>query len=727
MAPPKVIDSAYNFVPLSAFILKPEWGHLVSQDLPFADGVSGRLKLTITAHTPILVGGDRRKGENGPGKVEFFKLGDGRYAIPGSAIRGMIRSVIEIAGFGAMGMVDGRRLGVRDLTAPARSFYGDHLTHEISGAYAPLSKAGWLKYVKVGNKWEWQITPCEFARVEHANLEASLPGFKFDPGGRPTASDLYDRWQTAGGSLSQNMNVGAAGPHPHSRDDLYYRKATLGGAIDGTLVFTGAPNRRKHMEFFFFFDPSSPRSPAVTVPTEVMDAFQLIHEDSKDWKRWHNMARSGGDVPVFWLDDGAERPRRLGLAMMFRLAYDLSIGETIDNTNPEHRRTPTLDLATLMFGCAAETSGEARKHSPDQERGLKGRVVLSLAVAQGNPRPRPSRATVLNGPKPTYYPSYVCQPVDRNDRGRLRGDGYATYAKQGNASQPELRRPEIRGWKRYPVRPLPQIPDPLPPPPEEASAPLQSVLHPLPENTIFTGEVRFHNLRPEEFGALLWALTWGVDSSLRHALGMGKPFGFGQVSIAVDQSNWTGDVVPNRIGATPCSFAQYIGCFADYMDAQYRARAAQAANVGWRQSEQMVQLLAMANPSRTGDFPGSLSAMSLSNNGVNEFLTAKGDQRREPSLVLAEYAAFRGVRDTALFPRGQSEAGHRANPVEQPPPGPVANRPDPAGAQQFGLRVGQNVSAWGEFGRVVGFTKDAVLIDFGDGTDPVDPKHVKLR
>jgi hypothetical protein len=113
---------------------------------------------------------------------------------------------------------------------------------------------------------------------------------------------------------------------------------------------------------------------------------------------------------------------------------------------------------------------------------------------------------------------------------------------------------------------------------------------------------------------------------------------------------------------------------------------------------------------------------------VNEFRDAKGNKNeKQPSLVLAEYTAFTGMRDTTLFPRSQSGTGHQANPAGQPLPGPVPNRPSPAGDQQFGLRVGQRVSVWGELGTVVGFRAGAVLIDFGDAEVDVDPAEVKPR
>ncbi|HFD17052.1 MAG TPA: hypothetical protein ENJ38_12220, partial [Rhodospirillales bacterium] len=49
-------------------------------------------------------------------QVHPFRLPDGRYAIPGSSLKGLIRAVVEIAGFGRMRMVDDIRPGLRDIS-----------------------------------------------------------------------------------------------------------------------------------------------------------------------------------------------------------------------------------------------------------------------------------------------------------------------------------------------------------------------------------------------------------------------------------------------------------------------------------------------------------------------------------------------------------------------------------------------------------------------------------
>lgn len=56
------INAPYNFVPLSDTVVTPEWAHQVSHDLPFKDGISGELELTIEALSPIMVGGEQKQG-----------------------------------------------------------------------------------------------------------------------------------------------------------------------------------------------------------------------------------------------------------------------------------------------------------------------------------------------------------------------------------------------------------------------------------------------------------------------------------------------------------------------------------------------------------------------------------------------------------------------------------------------------------------------------------------
>jgi CRISPR-associated protein (TIGR03986 family) len=608
---PHNIDAPYNFVPLAKWVYSPDWASRVSHDLPFRDGLGGHLDLTITAHSPLLVGRDRQAGEEAcdahPGEVHPYQLPDGRYALPGTALKGMLRNVVEIATFSRMALVDDQRLGVRDLTPGARSIYGNRMTEETprgSRIFRPKTKSGWLFFDTIDNSW--RIEPCLYARVEHEALVAyhGVPWVTLAD--RPTARVKYDAWFRP---LDIAFTDGPEEPHQHSRGNrLVYRRASnLGaGATMGTLVFTGQPNygnHAKHLEFIFFGSTGAP----IRVPDDVFRGFLDIHDQKTEnapqsqWDEWRNQAR----VPVFYLED--DRPgtvASLGLAMMYKLAYSHSLHAAIRNTSPRHLDEQALDMATLLFGRVGEKPEDC----------LRGRVSIQHAVAEGNPVPQAMDPTILNGPKPTYYPNYIQQPRAQNNRIPA-NQGYRTLMENGC---------ELRGWKRYPARQ--QIEPQLLTAAQAQHNPVQVCLHPLPADTTFSTRVTFHNLRPVELGALCWALTWGGQPELRHGLGMGKPFGYGQVSIAIDGA----DMTPNNPKASPLRWEACVDAFVEHMDAVHGA--APATEGTWRTSDAIRTLLAMADPRVQPANGSQLRHMQLTTENENDFKDAKMAR-----LVLADY------------------------------------------------------------------------------------------
>lgn len=617
---PETIDTPYHFVPLSNTVHLPEWGPLVTQDRPFRDGLSGEIAYTLTADSPVLIGGTKHNHEkqDAVGEVWPFRLtASGPYAIPGSTLKGMLRSVLEIAAVGRMRMVDDRRFGVRDLTSGAREFYGNRMTSgSKQKGFKPLPRAGWLTLdPQTGRR---VITPCEYARVEHDDLARYSNDDDWNSMPRePAASSKYKRWKRSGKGLHVHFDPAPEQPHDHSRSNkLVYRKAQrLGtGNTPGTLVFTGQPAKRernktgrKHMEFVFFAERDNQ---AFEVPDSVWRDFLHIHQESDDWAFWQKQGR----IPVFWLED-QNTLHSLGLAMMYRLAYDFSVGDMIAHASPAHRETPGqhngYDLADLLFGAVGERPEDA----------LRGRVSCEPATAQGSPAPQTCNDTVLNAPKPSFYPAYVEQPsVDA--RGTLKEKGaYATYSATRAAAKPR-----IRGHKRYPARPQSDVAVQEPPPEIKKNKNIQVRLHPLPSGTAFHGRIQFHNLRPAELGALLWTLTWGGDAGLRHSVGMGKPFGFGQVRFEID---------PERSRLRPNDPARP----STTLDANTTRDCIQAfeqhmetASPGWAGSARLQTLCAMASPEAATEYTRRTGA-ALQYMELARFQQSKNDSQTLPGYI----------------------------------------------------------------------------------------------
>lgn len=96
----KATTAPYNFVPLSDEVVA---AYTDKKDLPqhnkiYGEGekkLSGEITFSIEAITDIAIGGSK--------EGEFYKDTQGHYAIPGSSLRGLFRSNMQILGAGALG------------------------------------------------------------------------------------------------------------------------------------------------------------------------------------------------------------------------------------------------------------------------------------------------------------------------------------------------------------------------------------------------------------------------------------------------------------------------------------------------------------------------------------------------------------------------------------------------------------------------------------------------
>ncbi|MGH8552046.1 MAG: TIGR03986 family type III CRISPR-associated RAMP protein, partial [Methylococcales bacterium] len=640
------IVAPYNFVHLSGWIFSPEWADQVSLDIPCTEGLSGFLDIQITAHTPLLIGHEQKPSTvNRPGEVHPF-LSNGTYAIPGTSLKGAIRNVLEIVSFSKMRYVDDRRLGIRDITTLRVRQENYELTDQLAG-YLCLRKD------KSGIA---DIIPCDVAHVWHQDLSRYVTlkdQYPFKAG--MSVRRKYNEWSTLDKWRKPESKDESSNRLPEISFDLgkgntLPKVRNLGsGRIRGNIVFTGqisdrnkTPRGGKYRDFVFF---NRRDSEPIEVRPKVLADFRFIHGDgdSQNNGPWNDYWRffRNEDVAVFFQTKDKKADGEItsiGLAYMYKLAYPNSIGETIAHTHPLHRSDDYPDLAELLFG----------KVHPDPKKSeatLKSRLSFGLCRAEREPiKLHPTPATVLNGPKPTYFPNYTRQAISPRLAKDQSSDDYhyRTYNQEDS---------EVRGWKRYPVRPASQIQLTDPPPPDGKSKvnyKVQVNLYPLPEQTRFTGRIRFHNLRPEELGALLWVLTWGGNDQLRHSLGMGKAFGYGQVSIHFSG----GEIRTNRNYDAPRQFDKaicqtYMTDFENLMNKAFVAAQKSADNaVSWRNSEQLTQLMAMANPRHRKATKENLRHMKLGRGTDNEFANAKKD-----GLVLPEYDETATRLDVDIFPR----------------------------------------------------------------------------
>jgi CRISPR-associated protein (TIGR03986 family) len=646
------IPSPYNFVPLSERVFFPDWGERISQDVPFSDGISGVIDVTVTATTPIYIrgGGEHPEGDarlQNAAYTDFFRVTQGGpYAIPGSSFKGMLRNVVEIASFGKIvgtkgdtGRVVDHRYAIRDLhNGPA---YTKHITEDLGKkTYKPKVRAAWLRE-GAGNTWILRL--CNMARVEQEDLEKLFALRGKGLGERQSAQDKYalcGMRSSTGELIEVWFTCGGEQEHTHSGGlRLCYRKATElkkngepGKKTKGVLVLTGQPaprkergctdrngrpcSRGKHMEFLFFDLPSAREFP---VPAKVKEEFQFIHstlgenrQANEEWGFWKPRLEQGEEIPVFVLfEEDGKTIRALGLALMFRLPYKRSIHQAIERTSPSHLDGTRLDFAEGLFGRVEDKDG------------LRGRVSVEPLLAEGTPQLLQRVVTVLGAPKPTYYPNYLEQPG--GETGRLSGETYKTFMDSDA---------KIRGWKRYWVRPDGSSPNP----PQSPTDSVATAFCPLAAGTVFSGRMHLHNVRPQELGAIFWALTWGGEEKLRHGLGMAKPYGYGSVRVTVTGCDlrWCdpkkgifakepGEAAPKG-GISREKLQEWMRPFTEMMENWFPKEGKRET---WSDSPQIRALKAMADPEKARNCDLRYPRLD-SKQRVNEFVDCKKE-----CLVLA--------------------------------------------------------------------------------------------
>lgn len=505
------IKSPYNFVSLNSKVVYPYWGNAISHDKPFENAVSGKFQLTLEARSPIFVRNGAAASEEN--NIAFNQMKN-HFFIPATSIKGMLRSIVEIIGYGSM--VN----RVNEVKLSQRDWQNDQIypKSEISAQ----ALGGWLR--KDGE--EYKMKPCgKPGRISHKNLDVLVTDLIKNRAGAKMStyysSDLFrinDKTKSAQGK-NETFPFQLTGHRfekdPDTSEKFASEICKISESSDrkGTIVMTGQAGRRnndtgngKHLEFVFF----DMASEEITVPKSVIENFKFAYYDhdpksqKPDWKWRKKKLEAGEKIPVFYRMDGKEI-LDMGLTQLFKITYKHSVKELIENS--QKPQLPRPDLADCIFGYI-NTAFEKNLNS------LKGRVSIGHAWAEGSPKSLEKVSVVLSNPKASYYPNYLVQPKKMGPN-----DNYNTMNTLS----------EIRGYKRYPVRSTIKVPEYA----ANVGEQVKTHFQPLDKGTLFKTELAYHNLRFVELGAILSALTFHGSEDCFHRIGMAKSLGYGKVKIAI--------------------------------------------------------------------------------------------------------------------------------------------------------------------------------------------------
>jgi len=500
----------YNFVPLNDKVLP----NSAKSTFDSFDDLSGFIDLNMEAISPIFVRGTLTENDVKDNKTEnegHYKPANYKYKIPGSSIRGMLRTLYEIVTYSKMSFIDDYSLYFRsfaDRSIELRDEYTRKMMGEFRGAYKPLVLAGYL----VKNGKDYKIIKAEsYHRVEE---ELVIKKKVFCE--RMSSSNSSQKNKNYVKEIKKTPYVKVffkADPptsHQHTQTKLYYSKINdisltyNNGLKEGYIVLSGwIPSRRigKHMHW--------------VIGERTKDEYpvnkDLIENYKKDINRDSINLLESPDTPwgkpCFFILDANNNVQAFGHTGLFRLIYDNSIGKL----RPSSHINDRTDMAEALFGKVSKNNT------------IAGRVYFEDAVATKVEEDIQRSPKILSSPKPNSFQLYLTQNPSEIRRNRANFEGIKNYnSKDAQLAGNKLywhRDHENNSEKWY----------------EEDSIRLEKYktqytkIKALKAGTQFVGRIRFENLNKFELGALLTIID--LPEGCYHKLGMAKALGLGSTYI----------------------------------------------------------------------------------------------------------------------------------------------------------------------------------------------------
>ena len=484
MADMKTTRAPYNFVPMTERII---WRYEDASQLPRHDVLdpellTGQIRVTITAETPIFISG-REKGS-------FATDARGRYIIPGSSLRGLLRQNMQILGLGLIRPgedFNDLRLLYRDMTSgrntvshPRRERYVGVLGIKTIGPRCTVAtsvQGGYLH--NVDGKYHIAPTASPVLRISRKDAVVSRWADRY--------AFEKEVWYLRSGDRVTDIKT-----------------SPTEGYAQGVLLSPGL--MRKQDRLYLFPQEDGSVEVRVTLTDEEVLSYQ---EDVKmkqtglkgtdksrpmDPDFW-NMPDPGKAKAVFYVKD-SEGFTSFGISQFLRIGYAHSLGHGIPNKHREGQTSEALDLPSSLFGFTSDHVS------------YRTRISVGDLVADGTPRPLPQFSIVLGSPKPSFA---------------------AGYSQNGKDYDQDFR---LNGLKQYWMKeaPIPKSNEDRQGNNEEKKS--ATKMAPLPSGTKFTGTIRYRNLHKDELGLLLWCLR--LDPGHFQTIGMGKPYGFGRIAVQID-------------------------------------------------------------------------------------------------------------------------------------------------------------------------------------------------
>jgi len=500
----------YNFIPLNDKVVTSE--KVPDFDKYHNERYTGYIDIKIETLTPLyirdtLTEEEYRKKNKSYINPDFFSPGN-LYRIPGSSLRGMIRTMIEITSFGKFLFFDDKRLYYRAVGDRSKLGidYRDTMVDAVDG-YFPKFKAGILREK---NPNQYEILPSkELKELENIQIYR----IDFNPGTRIVNDsnglalkefefrEVYFKPVKASCHNHYNTKKKPYKPKYAKLDSIRLNKDE-NHPNRGYIISSGYMNN-KHMHWVI--NEPDPEHKPIEIDKEVI----LSYRNDKQRKALNLLEKidelkkigEKPEVPCFYLTDENNKIIFFGHTGFFRLPYLKTIGNHIP---PEVKGPEKIDLAEAIFGNEKTHMGRVFFEDAYLDKKYQDKLL-------GEKTPK-----ILSEPKPTCFQHYLEQ---KEENIKEHPKNLAHYNSKNL----------LRGYKLYWHKSGKNWEDQKNTGGNSPKDTQHTKIKPIQEGSVFNGRIRFENLSEVELGALLFALD--LKKGLAHKLGMGKPLGLGSVRI----------------------------------------------------------------------------------------------------------------------------------------------------------------------------------------------------
>ena len=530
ISPGREARAPYNFIPLNKKVVPGE--PFLENDRYDEERLTGYIDCDLKTLTPIYIRDtytekdiqkhnemERKGGKEKYIVPEFFSPNNGKPRIPGSSLRGMIRTLVEIVSWSKFEFFEKDRKyhfrSFADRSLDLKEKYTDKLLcGDYQQGFSQDVKAGYL----IKNGTEFKIKPaqtinnCQFFRVEEDLVV--LKGVLTEYMNRFNNESYKDNPNYHFNFKKVKFIPDKPKKHNHSRP-LYYAKVTdickidqhLNNSSEGALVHSGWMRGRRHhfngrgKHLHWVIGPASNQK-IDFLPGVIEDYKNDInrHEEADLLRYFKNNPQV--EVPCFYIEENG-KVKSFGHTGLFRLAYEYKLNDFLSEAMQQFEST---DIAEAIFGNESSFAGRVFFEDALLSEGQTDILMKEICTPQilSEPKPTTFQHYLVQHKKITIRGNGICGLQNYNDNTWLRGN--KLYWHKSGKGWEEKNTAKINEHKTQYTK-----------------------IKPVKPETEFKSRIRFENLLEEELGALLFTLS--LPEGCAHKIGMGKPLGLGSVQI----------------------------------------------------------------------------------------------------------------------------------------------------------------------------------------------------